>query len=171
MTFSSVLEKLTNRLPLTGEDFVFLLTGLTGEEKEQLYSVARQTAQRQFGNRIFIRGLIEISNICKNDCYYCGIRKSNKRVVRYRLTQEQILSCCEIGYPLGFRTFVLQGGEDGAFTDRWLCDLLSKIKGEFPDCAVTLSLGERSRESYQRLKQAGADRYLLREEKIGRAHV
>ncbi len=156
MTFSSVLEKLTRRLPLTGEDFVFLLTGLNREEEERLYAAARQTAQQQFGNRIFIRGLIEISNICKNDCYYCGIRKSNEKVARYRLTQEQILSCCKIGYPLGFRTFVLQGGEDGAFTDHWLCELLGKIKGEFPDCAITLSLGERSRESYRRLKQAGA---------------
>lgn len=170
MTFSSVLEKLTRRLPLTGEDFVFLLTGLNREEEERLYSAARQTARERFGNRIFIRGLIEISNICKNDCYYCGIRKSNGKVVRYRLTQEQILSCCEIGYSLGFRTFVLQGGEDGAFTDHWLCELLGKIKGEFPDCAITLSLGERSRESYRRLKQAGTDRYLLREETADFAH-
>lgn len=170
MTFTSVLEKLTQRLPLTGEDFVFLLTGLTSREEEQLYAAARSTAQRQFGNRIFIRGLIEISNLCKNDCYYCGIRKSNQKVQRYRLTKEQILSCCEIGYPLGFRTFVLQGGEDGAFTDDWLCGLLQEMKRRFPDCAVTLSLGERSRESYRRLKQAGADRYLLREETADFAH-
>lgn len=170
MTFTSVLEKLTQRLPLTGEDFVFLLTGLTPQEEEQLFPAARETARRQFGNRIFIRGLIEISNLCKNDCYYCGIRKSNQKVARYRLTKEQILSCCEIGYPLGFRTFVLQGGEDGAFTDDWLCGLLQEMKRRFPDCAITLSLGERSRESYRRLKQAGADRYLLREETADFAH-
>lgn len=170
MTFTSVLEKLTQRLPLTGEDFVFLLTGLTPGEEQQLYAAARSTAQRQFGNRIFIRGLIEISNLCKNDCYYCGIRKSNQKVQRYRLTKEQILSCCEIGYPLGFRTFVLQGGEDGAFTDDWLCGLLQEMKRRFPDCAITLSLGERNRESYRRLKQAGADRYLLREETADFAH-
>lgn len=170
MTFASVLEKLTQHLPLTGEDFVFLLTGLTQAEEQQLYAAACHTARQQFGNRIFIRGLIEVSNICKNDCYYCGIRKSNQKVQRYRLTKEQILSCCEIGYPLGFRTFVLQGGEDGAFTDDWLCGLLEEIKNRFPDCAVTLSLGERSRESYRRLKQAGADRYLLREETADFAH-
>ena len=170
MIFATVLEKLTRRLPLTREDFVFLLTGLTEKEEQQLYAAAQQTARERFGNRIFIRGLIEISNICKNDCYYCGIRKSNANVIRYRLTQEQILSCCEVGYPLGFRTFVLQGGEDGAFTDDWLCQLLGEIKARYPDCAITLSLGERSRESYRRLKQAGADRYLLREETANFAH-
>ena len=170
MTFSSVVEKFSRNLPLTGEDFLFLLTGLTGAEEARLYALARETALAQFGNRIFIRGLIEISNICKNDCYYCGIRKSNSNLTRYRLTREQILSCCEAGYPLGFRTFVLQGGEDGAFTDDWLCSLLKEIKSRFSDCAVTLSLGERSRESYQKLKQAGADRYLLREETADFAH-
>ena len=141
MTFSSVVEKFSRNLPLTGEDFLFLLTGLTGAEEARLYALARETALAQFGNRIFIRGLIEISNICKNDCYYCGIRKSNSNLTRYRLTREQILSCCEAGYPLGFRTFVLQGGEDGAFTDDWLCSLLKEIKSRFSDCAVTLSSG------------------------------
>lgn len=170
MTLSDLLEKFTQGLPLTGEDFLFLLTGLDPMEEKQLLAAAQKTARQRFGNRIYIRGLIEISNICKNDCYYCGIRKSNPNLTRYRLTKEQILACCETGYRLGFRTFVLQGGEDGAFTDAWLCALLEEIKARFGDCAVTLSLGERSRESYRRLKQAGADRYLLREETADFAH-
>lgn len=123
-----------------------------------------------YGNGIFIRGLIEISNICKNDCYYCGIRKSNKKCERYRLSKQDILSCCKDGYSLGFRTFVMQGGEDGFFTDSFLCELIREIKSLYPDCAVTLSLGERSRESYERLYQAGADRYLLRHETANEKH-
>ncbi len=123
-----------------------------------------------YGDSVFIRGLIEVSNICKNDCYYCGIRKSNRLCDRYRLGREEILSCCKDGYGLGFRTFVMQGGEDGAFSDAFLCDLIREIKGLYPDCAVTLSLGERSRESYERLYEAGADRYLLRHETADSEH-
>ena len=114
--------------------------------------------------------MIEISNYCKNDCIYCGIRRSNQNAERYRLSEEEILSCCESGYALGFRTFVLQGGEDGYYTDDLLEDLLHKIKAAYPDCAITLSLGERSRESYERLYTAGADRYLLRHETANEAH-
>ena len=126
--------------------------------------------KRIYGNAVFTRGLIEISNICKNDCLYCGIRRSNNHCQRYRLTFEDIIGCCREGYELGFRTFVLQGGEDGFYNDDVLCNLISTIKTNHPDCAVTLSLGERSRESYQRLYDAGADRYLLRHETADAAH-
>ncbi|MBR7073117.1 MAG: [Eubacterium sp.] len=131
---------------------------------------AAEVRNRIYGNRVFIRGLIEISSYCKNDCLYCGLRCSNKNAERYRLTKEQILSCADEGYALGFRTFVLQGGEDGYFTDELLTDIISEIKRRYPDTAVTLSLGERSYESYKTLKQAGADRYLLRHETADNAH-
>ncbi len=123
-----------------------------------------------YGNQVYVRGLIEMTNYCKNDCYYCGIRRSNRDCDRYRLTEEQILACCREGYELGFRTFVLQGGEDAWFTDERLEALIGEIKKGFPDCAVTLSLGERSPESYERLRQAGADRYLLRHETATKSH-
>lgn len=123
-----------------------------------------------YGNEVFMRGLIEFTSCCKNDCFYCGLRRSNTRCERYRLTKAQILSCCEQGYPLGFRTFVLQGGEDAYFTDELLCDTVAAIKNRFPDCAVTLSVGERSYESYQALFNAGADRYLLRHETADSRH-
>ena len=123
-----------------------------------------------YGRDVYIRGLIEISNFCRNDCYYCGIRKSNKDLTRYRVGEDEILECCKEGYALGFRTFVLQGGEDGYYTDDRLCSILTGIKKEYPDCAVTLSLGERSRESYKKLHDAGADRYLLRHETADETH-
>ena len=135
-----------------------------------LHEAAREASVRRFGNGIYIRGLVEITNICRNDCFYCGIRRSNSRCQRYRLTPEEILECCREGYDLGFRTFVLQGGEDGWFQDDRLCKLIGRIRSAYPDCAVTLSLGERSRESYQRLFDAGAERYLLRHETASRAH-
>ena len=117
-----------------------------------------------------MRGLIEFTSFCKNNCFYCGLRRSNDRCERYRLTAEQILSCCEYGYPIGFRTFVLQGGEDGFYTNDMLCSIISEIKRRFPDCAVTLSVGERSYESYLALFNAGADRYLLRHETADSGH-
>ena len=123
-----------------------------------------------YGNAVYIRGLIEVSNICKNDCLYCGIRAGNAACDRYRLADEDILAACDEGYGLGFRTFVLQGGEDGHFTDDRLTALLQAIKSAHPDCAVTLSLGERTRESYEKLYAAGADRYLLRHETATKAH-
>ena len=123
-----------------------------------------------YGDDVFIRGLIEIGSYCRNDCLYCGLRRSNRGAERYRLSREEILACCEEGYRLGFRTFVLQGGEDVAFTDKVVCDIVASIKEAHPDCAVTLSLGERSRESYRALFDAGADRYLLRHETADRAH-
>lgn len=125
---------------------------------------ADETKQKYYGKKVFLRGLIEISSYCKNDCFYCGIRRSNKNAERYRLSREEILSCCENGCELGFRTFVMQGGEDSYFTDDLMCSLIYEIKNKYPDCAVTLSLGERPYESYRRMKEAGADRYLLRHE-------
>jgi biotin synthase len=126
--------------------------------------------QKHYGNSVFIRGLIELSSYCKNDCYYCGLRASNKNAQRYRLTAEEILSCAESGYELGFRTFVMQGGEDDYYTDDLMCGVILKLKERYPDCAVTLSLGERSTESYRKLKEAGADRYLLRHETANEEH-
>ena len=142
----------------------------TAEDLDFAMELAREMTEKRFGKRIYFRGIVEFSNICKNDCYYCGIRCSNHRVSRYRLTPEDILECCAEGYESGFRTFVLQGGEDGWFTDERMCDIVRSIKEKYPDCAVTLSLGERSRESYQAMFDAGADRYLLRHETADENH-
>ncbi len=158
----------THSLPT--EEYEILLESITEEETEFLSECARAARQSVYGNAVYFRGLIEISNICKNDCYYCGIRASNHKCERYRLSEEQILQCCKEGYSLGFRTFVLQGGEDGYFTDEVLCPLIEQIKQTCPDSAITLSLGERSKESYAALKAAGADRYLLRHETIDKTH-
>lgn len=166
----SLIDKLEKEKTLQEEEYRFLLENLSDSVAEYAAEKAVKLQNRIYGNQVFVRGLIEISNICKNDCFYCGIRKSNHLCERYRLTKEEILSCCEQGYPLGIRTFVMQGGEDGYFTDDVLCDLITEIKTKFPDCAVTLSLGEREKESYQRLYQAGADRYLLRHETAEESH-
>jgi len=148
------------------------LRALLSDPKPDADLTAKAAAARKsvYGDKVFIRGLIEFTNICKNDCYYCGIRASHKGVSRYRLEPSQILECCQLGSNLGFRTFVLQGGEDCHWNDDRLCNLVSDIKSRHPDCAVTLSVGERSRESYQRLFDAGADRYLLRHETADVCH-
>lgn len=135
-----------------------------------LHEEARKAAVSTFGNGIYIRGLLEISNHCRNNCLYCGIRAGNRRARRYRLGREEILECCTRGHGLGFRTFVLQGGEDPLQTDEWVCDTVKAIRTAFPDCAITLSLGERDRESYRKFREAGADRYLLRHETFNREH-
>lgn len=140
------------------------------EEINYLYSTARKTANKYYGNRVYIRGLIEFTNRCKNDCYYCGLRASNKEIHRYCLSEDDIFRCCENGYSLGFRTFVLQGGEDPSIADEDYIRLIQRIKTKFPDCAITLSIGERSRKSYERLYEAGADRYLLRHETANEVH-
>lgn len=137
---------------------------------KNLFEQAREVADGIYGKRVFIRGLIEISSHCKNDCLYCGLRRSQKGAVRYRLTDEQILDCCEKGYRLGFRTFVLQGGEDAWFDDARMVRIVGEIRRRYHDCAITLSLGERSDESYQRLFDAGANRYLLRHETADKEH-
>lgn len=140
------------------------------QPEEPLFAAADAVRRQYYGDEVYMRGLIEFTNVCKNDCYYCGIRKSNANAVRYRLSQEEILACCDEGYTLGYRTFVLQGGEDGYFTDDKICAIVSAIKAAHPDCAVTLSIGEKSRESYQAYYDAGARRYLLRHETADPAH-
>ena len=165
-----LIEKLENKNALSYEEWVYLISHYEDVSFEGLSQKAQKVQRRQFGNSVYIRGLIEISNYCKNNCYYCGIRAGNKNVNRYRLTKEEILECCRNGYPLGFRTFVLQGGEDPYFTDEILVPIVYSIKNEFPDCAVTLSLGERSTQSYKALFDAGANRYLLRHETADNAH-
>lgn len=134
------------------------------ELKEYLHDIARKKSQEIFGKTIFMRGLIEFSNYCKNDCLYCGIRKSNKNAERYRLSKEDILSCCKNGYDIGFRTFVLQSGEDPYFTKERICDIVKSIKDKYKDCALTLSIGEKDYHFYRKLKENGADRFLLRHE-------
>ena len=166
----TLIDKLCATRHLEQAEYRYLLDHRTDESAAYLAQLAVAERKKVYGNTVYIRGLIEISNICKNDCLYCGIRRSNKNCSRYRLTEEEILACCKEGYELGFRTFVMQGGEDPYFSDDVLCRLIEKIKAAHPDCAVTLSLGERSRESYARLKDAGADRYLLRHETADKAH-
>lgn len=170
MEVINIIEKLKKEQTATKEELVSLLENITDEELKVLRRKAQVTAIMNFRKDIYIRGLIEISNYCKNDCLYCGIRRSNKNSVRYRLTKEQILSCCDIGYELGFRTFVMQGGEDPYFTDEVMCDIIYAVKSKHPDCAITLSLGERGKESFKRLYDAGADRYLLRHETADPGH-
>ena len=152
------------------KEFEMLLTTQNEDGLRYLKRKARETADRIYGKIIYIRGLIEFTNYCKNNCFYCGIRKDNNRIQRYRLSHDQILECCHKGYEFGFRTFVLQGGEDAYFTDDKICSILSDIKSNYPDCAVTLSIGEKSRESYQAFFDAGADRYLLRHETANEEH-
>ncbi|MBR6158678.1 MAG: [Lachnospiraceae bacterium] len=147
-----------------------ILTDEDAENEQYLFEEAQKVSALHFGKQVYIRGLIEFTNYCKNDCYYCGIRRSNTNAERYRLTEEEILSCCDKGAELGFSTFVLQGGEDPYFDDDRMCRIVRRIKEEHPLCAVTLSIGERARESYQRLFDAGADRYLLRHETANEEH-
>ena len=166
----SLIEKLNREHFLTREEWTTIFRDHTPEDAQFAMDLAREIAQEHFGRKIYFRGIVEYSNICRNDCYHCGIRCSNHKVSRYRLTREDILACCREGYGHGFRTFVLQGGEDGWFTDERMCAIIGAIKEEFPDCAVTLSMGERSRESYEKLYRAGGDRYLLRHETANETH-
>ena len=170
MTNRELIEKLQIERHLEREEWVQLFDTFTEEDRLFAKGIAREIADQNFGKQIFFRGIVEFSNICKNDCLYCGIRKSNCNVERYRLKKEEIMACCAAGYENGFRTFVLQGGEDAWFTDERMCEIIREIKETYPDCAVTLSLGERSRESYEKLFEAGADRYLLRHETADEAH-
>jgi len=155
---------------LTKAEFEFLLQNHTEESRSYLFERARAIRQRHYGSAVFTRGLIEFTNYCKNDCYYCGIRRSNTEASRYRLTKEEVLDCCENGYELGFRTFVLQGGEDPMYTDEVMVDLIQTIRKKYKDCAITLSIGERRYESYKAFFEAGADRYLLRHETANEEH-
>lgn len=166
----NIVDSIAASRDITLDQLKTLLAATDDEAVSYLFSRALETCRSVYGNAVFMRGLIELSNHCKNDCLYCGIRRSHTSVNRYRLTKEQVLECCSTGHGLGFRTFVLQGGEDGWYTDSVMVDIVASIRSQYPDCAITLSLGERSRESYQRLFDAGANRYLLRHETANAAH-
>ena len=170
MNCEALIRTLDREHRLSGEAWERLFTEYTQSDADFAIELARQRTLERFGRKIWFRGIVEFSNICKCDCHYCGIRCSNHQVSRYRLSPEDILECCAEGYGAGFRTFVLQGGEDGWFTDERMCAIVREIKKRWPDCAVTLSLGERSRESYQAMFDAGADRYLLRHETADESH-
>lgn len=167
---NEILNRLEQGSRLAEDDFCQLLESLNPHISSRLRTRAAQVRDQIYGRVIFIRGLVEFTNYCKNNCFYCGIRRDNTQVSRYRLTKDEILACCSHGYDLGFRTFVLQGGEDPYMTDDRIVDLASSIKSRWPDCALTLSIGERPKESYQRFRQAGADRYLLRHETADPEH-
>lgn len=169
-SYKEVVAEVRRKQNIDLNQLQLLLGEATEEEVQYLYKMAREVADIVYGKRVFKRGLIEFTNFCKNDCYYCGIRRSNSCVERYRLEQDVILACCKKGYELGYKTFVLQGGEDGYFTDERVCDLVSRIHREYPDCAITLSIGEKEKESYQSYFDAGANRYLLRHETANEVH-
>lgn len=165
-----IVDKVKRRQDITLEEFRMIMETASKEDMDYLTSTAREVADSIYGKNVYVRGLIEFTNYCRNDCYYCGIRRSNKEAERYRLTEEQIMECCQMGYELGFRTFVLQGGEDPYFTDDRISEIIRNIKNRYEDCAITLSIGEKSRASYERYFEAGADRYLLRHETANECH-
>lgn len=165
-----LIDKLKSKGMLDKNEFVFLFRNFTPATSEYLFEKARKVSMKYFGNSIYTRGLIEFTNYCKNNCYYCGIRAGNTNIERYRLTLEDILECCETGYSLGFRTFVLQGGEDSCYSDENIIEIIKKVKSLYPDCALTLSIGEKSEDSYRAYYSAGADRYLLRHETANEEH-
>ncbi len=165
-----LIDKLHKEHILTHDEFVTLLECRNPEDSEYMRQLAHDVAIENYGHDIYLRGLIEFTNYCRNDCYYCGIRRSNTNAERYRLTDDEILECCKVGYSLGHRTFVLQGGEDMTYDDESFCQLIRRIRELYPDCAITLSVGERSRETYQKYFDAGADRYLLRHETSSPEH-
>lgn len=168
--YTALIHKLHKTRRLSGKEWAFLISGRTPKLSEYLFSLARKEQEHYYGKDIFVRGLIEFSNYCKNDCLYCGIRRSNRKACRYRLDEDAILACCHEGYALGFRTFVLQSGEDASYTKDRLVNLVRKIRKNFPDCAITLSVGEWDKSSYQEFFDAGADRYLLRHETYNTNH-
>lgn len=165
---NNLVDKLFETGDLSDDELKILIE--SDEFNEPLAEAADIRRRENYGDKVYIRGLIEFTNYCRNNCYYCGIRRDNKKAERYRLTKDEILLCCDEGYRLGFRTFVMQGGEDPYYTDEMICDIVSKIKSRYPDCAVTLSIGEKPRESYQAFFDAGADRYLLRHETADPEH-
>ena len=165
-----LIDKLKTQSSLTRDEWTALIVGRTPELAGYLFELARKERHLHYGHDVYVRGLIEFTNYCRNDCLYCGIRKSNPHVSRYRLSEEHILDCCRIGYDLGFRTFVLQGGEDGYYTRERMVHLIERIRSRYSDCAITLSIGEKSREDYQAFYEAGANRYLLRHETFNANH-
>lgn len=170
MNLYELVDKLEKTHALTEAEYAALISGHTSELAEYLYEKADRIRRQYYGTDVYVRGLVEFSNFCKNDCYYCGIRKSNRNTERYRLTKEEILECCEEGYALGFRTFVLQSGEDLKYAPEILADIVHEIRNRYPDCAITLSVGEQEKEVYQMWFDAGANRYLLRHETADNEH-
>ncbi len=168
--FKAIVDTLKDTQSITRDQFAYLLQTDGEDNREYLFEAAREVSEKVFHKEVYLRGLIEFTNYCKNNCYYCGIRCGNTNADRYRLTEDEILSCCDMGERLGFKTFVLQGGEDPFFTDEKICNLVRKIKEKHPSCAVTLSIGEKSYESYKKYYEAGADRYLLRHETANEEH-
>lgn len=164
MKIKNIIDKLYEEHNATREELLYILDNITEEECEYLREKANDIRMQNYGNKVYMRGLIEFTNYCKRDCMYCGIRKSNKNADRYRLTFDEIIQCADIGDKLGYKTYVLQGGEDAYFTDERMIEIIKEIKKRHPNNAITLSLGERSYESYKKLFEAGADRYLLRHE-------
>lgn len=165
-----LIEKLANNHRLEQTEYVELIHSWNDIDTNDLFALACETVSGIYGKKIYMRGLIEITNYCKNNCFYCGIRKNNTDVSRYRLNNVQIMDCCAYGYALGLRTFVLQGGEDNGLSDENICELVFDIKQSWPDVAVTLSLGEKPYGSYSAFRRAGADRYLLRHETADANH-
>ena len=166
----AIVDDISKRQDIELQELQAILQSEDIDGIKYLRDKAAEKAKSIYGNKVFIRGLIEFTNYCKNDCYYCGIRHGNHNAQRYRLSDEQIFECCDTGYELGFRTFVLQGGEDPYYTDDKVCLIVNEIKTRHPDCAVTLSIGEKTKESYQKFFDAGADRYLLRHETADEGH-
>ena len=164
MQVRNIIDKLYNTTNASREELLFLLDNLSQENKAYLIEKSHKVALKNYGKNVYIRGLIEFTNYCIRDCKYCGIRKSNGKADRYRLTIEEILECADIGDRLGYKTYVLQGGEDPYFTDEKMVEIIKRIKEKYPNNAITLSLGERSYKSYEKMFNAGADRYLLRHE-------
>jgi len=165
---NDLIYKLHKNNFLEKDELVYLLDNLDAEGRKLLTELASETRDRIYGRRVFMRGLIEFSSICKRNCMYCGLRVSNSKAGRYRLSKEQVLDCCRQGYELGYRTFVLQSGEDAWFTKERMVEIITAIKAQFSDAALTLSIGERSREEYAAMYEAGADRFLLRHETASR---
>lgn len=163
-------EQLRRNQTLSDEEFTKLLESRDEIALEHLYETAREIQKQYYGNKIYVRGLIEFTNYCRNNCFYCGIRRDNQKIQRYRLNKDEIYACAEEGYALGFRTFVLQGGEDAYFTIEKLGEIISYLKSHYPDTAITLSFGEWESEAYQYWYDCGADRYLLRHETADEAH-
>lgn len=170
MNNQELIDKLEKEQILSRREFAQLIAGYTPADKAYAQKKAQKIAQKHFGNKIFFRGIIEFTNFCKNDCYYCGIRKSNSECSRYRMSLEDILNCCANAYDWGFRTFVLQGGEDPYYTDEKMLEIIKAIHAAYPDCAITLSIGEKEHDSYQAFFEAGANRYLLRHETATKEH-
>ncbi len=163
------IDRLAQNHILPREELLDLIQNISEADKAYLFEKSLEAKETFYDKSVFMRGLIEISSYCAQNCTYCGIRRDNENAERYRLSVDEILGCCDEGYRLGYRTFVLQGGEDPYYTDERLLELIHAVKGKYDDIAITLSLGERSYDSYKVLKAAGADRYLLRHETASRA--